>query len=93
MKLSTEQFYDAMCDPAFQRVNLHQGNLRGEIVETDEPPEEVPTFMLSKIDMIRENLNIGEQHLALAAKYKRGAIVCFWLWVASWLMIILSRVF
>jgi len=100
MKLSTEQFYDAMCDPAFQRVNLHQGKLRGEILETDEPPEEVPTFMSSKIDMIRENLAIvdskiaiAERERSLAAKCKRGAIICFCIWVASWLVLLLSRVF
>ena len=89
MKLTTEQFYDAMCDPAFQRVNLYQGKLRGEILETDEPPEEVPTFMLSKIDMIRENLGIAERERSLAAKCKRGAIICFWAWAVSMSMIIL----
>jgi len=56
MKLSTEQFWDAMCNPAFQRVNLHQGMLRGEIVETDEPPEEVATFLTSKIELVGELL-------------------------------------
>jgi len=56
MKLSTEQFWDAMCDPAFERVDLHQGMLRGEIVETDEPPEEVATFLTSKIELVGELL-------------------------------------
>jgi len=90
MKLSTEQFYDAMCDPAFQRVNLYQGKLKGEILETDEPPEEVPTFMSSKIDMLRETLTLAERE---AVKCKRGAITCFWIWVVSGLVIILLRVF
>jgi len=54
VKLSTEQFWDAMCDPAFQRIDLHHGVIKGVILETDDPPEEVPTFLTSKIDLVRE---------------------------------------
>jgi len=89
MKLSTEQFWDAMCDPAFQRVNLYQGKLRGEILETDEPPEEVATFLTSKIELVGELLKLAEREQSLAAKCKRGAIICFWVWAVSSSMLIL----
>ncbi len=51
---TTEEFWEAMCDVTFFRIDLHTGLLRGEMLHTDEPPEEVPTFITSKVELLTE---------------------------------------
>ena len=89
MKLSTEQFWEAMCDPKFRRIDLHTGMIRDQILETDEPPEEVPTFMWSRIEHIRELLCLDELEKPW---YRRKTTVRFWI-VVSLSAIIASWVF
>jgi hypothetical protein len=44
-------------------------------------------------ELADSKIAIAERERSLAAKYERGAVICFWIWVASWLVILLSRVF
>lgn len=60
--LSTEQFWDAMCDLRFYRISRYQGAIGADILLTDKPPEEIPGFIESKLDAVVSNLKLNPPH-------------------------------
>ena len=49
MNVSTEQFWEYMCDPRFIRVDLYTGKIMGKEIRAVIPPEESTGFLDSKI--------------------------------------------
>lgn len=50
MKVSTEEFWQLMCNPSFVRVDMHTGRVGALFVEVETPPEAIPGFMRQKIE-------------------------------------------
>ena len=60
--VSTNDFWEAMCDPRFIRTRLHQGRIGGVswyTVEVGEAPEEVEGFIAGKICQVVRLLEPG----------------------------------
>lgn len=50
MNVSTEQFWEYMCNAHFVRVDLHTGRIMGKEIRVVIPPEESPGFLKSKYE-------------------------------------------
>jgi hypothetical protein len=58
--LSTQEFWTAMCDPAFVRLSMNYGRIGPEILYCGMPPELVPGFIERVRAQIIEDLQPGE---------------------------------
>ena len=48
--LTTDEFWEAMCDSRFYRVSLKQGVIGEDILLVEKAPEEIEGFFEQKID-------------------------------------------
>lgn len=54
--LTTQEFWEAMCDPRFNRLSFHVGLLGIDQVYCQEPPDAVPGFIADRIAECRAKL-------------------------------------
>lgn len=54
--LTTEEFWDVMCNPHSFRLSRFSIARYGVVYFTTKPPEDVPGFLESKIDLIYDRL-------------------------------------
>lgn len=47
--LSTEEFWDAMCDQRFVRLDRNNGRIENTVYHASVPPENVPGFIQTKM--------------------------------------------
>ena len=57
--VGTECFWKKMCDPAFQRIDIWSGQLNGDIIFTNMPPEMTEGFLDEKVHKINKLLRPG----------------------------------
>jgi len=47
--VNTDEFWEAMCDIHFVRINMNKGLLRGEEIYTHKPPEQIKGYMQERM--------------------------------------------